>query len=236
MNKLLCTTGVVLLLGSSAAIAAELSAKQIMQKAYNYLHSQDKYAFDAVISDVYHDKEDVVKTKHNVSVELERPDKLRVDVNGDTRHRSTYINHGTFTMLDHSFGYYGQLKVPETIDGALDYIINRYGINAPLTALLYSDMSKRAHFTSSKNFGVVDVAGTECNYIAFKNANREVHVWVSTGDKPLVKNFSVIETSKTEQFRINTTIVWKDASTVKESDFVFTAPKDVMKISVEPAN
>ena len=63
-----------------------------------------------------------------------------------------------------------------------------------------------------------------------------MHVWVARGDKPLIKAYAVIETSKKNTYRIDTSIQWKDASSIKASDFIFTAPKDVMKISIEPAN
>jgi len=236
VSKLLCTTGVIFLLGGTSVFASEMSAKDVMNKAYQYLGSLDKYAFDAVISDEYVRDGEIEKSKHMVSVKLQRPDKLRVDVKGDYKNRSNYLNNGHYVMLDHTFGYYGELDTPKSIDDALDFLINRYGINAPLTSLLYRDMPKRAKFRTSKNFGLMTVAGEECHYIAFKNKNREVHVWVSAGEKPLVKNYSVINTDKTETVRINTTIRWKDASSVKANDFVFTPPKGVMKISVESAN
>jgi hypothetical protein len=237
VKKLLYVLGLVSLLGGTSISAAELTAKEIVFKSFDYLGSLDKYAFDAVIYDKYTmgDGEEE-RFKHLVSVKLERPGKLRVDVKGDTKDRTSYFNDGLFTMIDHDFGFYGQLKTPKTIDGALDFIINKYGITAPLTSLLYSDMPKRTKFSKSKNFGVKDVGGVACDYVAFRKKNKTIHIWIARGEKPLVKAFSVIEVTKNETFRIDTSIMWKDATSIKESDFVFTAPKGATKISVESAN
>ncbi len=237
MNKVFYTVGSVLILGSTNLVATDLSAKEIKDKTQSYLSNLDKYAFDAIVYDTYTKKgEETFKSKHNISVKLDRPDKLRVDVKGDIKDRTNYLNNGIYTIVDHSFGYYGQIKVPKNIDNALDFLIKEFGIDTPLTSLLYQDMPKRTNFTKSKSFGVVDVGGVPCHYIAFSNNKKEVHIWIATGEKPLVKNYSVIDTTGKEHLRIDTSVVWKDASKINDSDFVFTPSKELVKISVESAN
>ena len=152
-KKLLCVTGVVILAGGTSLFAAEQSPRDILDKAYNYIGNMDKYAFTAVVIDNITDKDGtIIQFRHEAAVEVERPGKLRVDVVGDTRDRSNYLNNGVYTMMDYGFGFYGQIKVPETIDGGLDYIFEKFGIRAPLAQLVYSNMQKRVKFTKSKNF------------------------------------------------------------------------------------
>lgn len=236
MNKVFCTLATVFVFGSTSLVAVELSAKQIIYQSQSYLSSLNKYAFDAVILNTYTAEDgEVSQSKQQISVKLERPDRLRVDIKSDFKDRTNFLKNGKYTIVDRTFGYYGQLKVPKKIDDALDFLIKEFGINAPLTALLYLDMPQRTKFTSSKNFGIVDLAGVPCHYVAFKNAKSEVHIWIATGDKPLVKHYSVISPMGKEFLRIDSSITWKDASTIKESDFVFTPSKNLMKISIESA-
>ena len=236
-KKLLCTAGVALLLSSTSLFAADQSARDILNKAYQYIGSMDKYAFTAVIlDDETQDGKTTNKYKHTVNVKVDRPGKLRVDVTGTVKNRSNYLNDGSYTMIDHGFNYYGQIKTPKTIDGALDVLFEKFGIKAPLAQLMYSDMNKRVKFRTSKYFGIKDVAGTECDYVAFKNRTREIHVWIATGDKPLVKTYSIIDTSTESASRINTSITWNENAKISDSDFVFVAPKGSSKISVNPAN
>ncbi len=226
-KKLLTVAGVTLLLTGTNLVAAEKSAKEIIQNAYSYIGSMDKYAFDAVVTDE--------TARQTVSIKIDRPNRGRIDTKGDIKNRSNYIDNGLFTMMDHTYDYYGQLKTPKTIDGTLDFIFDKFGIKAPLASLIYSDMGKRIKFTSSKYFGRMDVAGVECDYVAFKSRAGEVHVWIQTGDKPLVKAYSIVDTTAKGNPRKNTSLAWDLDPKISESDFVFKAPKGAAKISIKPA-
>jgi hypothetical protein len=216
-------------------LAAESSASAIAKKAYHYIGSLDKYAFDAVVTNDDTKDGKSVKYTHRVSAKVDRPDKFRFDVKGDIKDRSSYLNDGVFTMVDHGFGYYGQLKTGKGIDGTLDYIFDRYGIKAPLAQLIYSDMHKRTKINKGKNFGKVMLDGTECDYIAFMVKSKEVHMWIPTGDKPLIKRFIIIDRKITGNPRSVSTIKWNPDAKISDSDFVFKAPKDASKISIQSA-
>lgn len=236
-RKVLFVTIVTLFLGVQTINAAEKSAFEIANKAYQSLGSMDKYAFVATVSeDEMKDGEVVKQHKKNVSVKVDRPGSLRVDVKGDLKNRTIYIHNGVFTIVDHNEGYYGQLKASETIDGTLDFIFEKFGIRAPLASLVYSDMDKRVKFRKSKYFGKVDVAGVECDYVAFKSNVREIHAWITTGEHPKVINFTIIDIAEEGKPRTNTTIEWKDNPKISESDFIVNVPKGASKISIRPAS
>ena len=230
-KKLLYTAGVVLLLSGTSLFAAEKSAVEIVKNAYQYVGSLDQYTFDAVVTKGGEANKDF---KQDVSVEVDRPGKFRVITKGENKKRTVYLNDGVFTMMDHNFDYYGQLKTAQTIDGTLDIIFDDYGIKAPLASLLYSDMGKRVKFTKSKYFGTMDVTGVQCDYVAFRTNAGEVHVWITTGDKPLIKTFSII--NNRGEARRNTSISWNTNPRICKKDFIFKAPKGASKISIQPAN
>ncbi len=221
-----------LLLSSTNLLAQEKSVKSIVSNVYAQIGSMNKYAFTAVVIDNDTFEGETVSYKQNVSVKIERPGNLRVDTKGDVKNRSTYINNGLFTMIDHDFSYYGQLKTPKTIDATLDFIFDKFGIRTPLSTLMYSDMDKRIKFRTNKYFGTVDVAGVECDYVAFKNNTKEIHVWITTGEHALVKTFSIINGDT----RINTSLTWNTNPKFTDSDFIFKAPKGAEKISINSAN
>jgi len=230
-KKLFCTAGVALLLSSTNLFAADQSARDILNNAYQYVGSMDKYSFTAVVTE----NEATEINKRTVSVKIDRPGKFRVDNRGTVKDRSSYLNDGSFTMLDREYNYYGQIETPKTIDGALDVLFENFGIRAPLAQLMYSDMDKRVKFRTGKYFGTKDVGGVECDYVAFKNGTREIHVWVATGEKPLVKAYSIIDTDTASASRRNTSVTWNENPNISDSDFIFVAPKGSSKISVNRA-
>jgi hypothetical protein len=233
-KKFLSTVGFIFLLGGASLFASEQSAVDILNKAYQYVGSMDKYAFNAVVIDDDVEDGKIIKQKyrHDVSVKVDRPGKLRVDTKGDIRNRSNYLNDGMFTMMDHTFGYYAQLQTPKTIDGTLDLIFEIYGIRAPLAQIVYSDMNKRFKFKKSKNFGTMMVNGTECNYVAFSDDTAEVHIWIETGDKPLLKAYTIFDKTIEGYPALSTSITWQETPNISDNDFIFSAPKDAVEISV----
>ena len=236
-TKILFLTGTVFFLGSSTLMGAEKTAVSVIKNSYNYMGHLKSYAFTAVISEEGAEDGKIVQHyKHFVKVKLERPNNLRVDVKGDIRNRTNYLHNGAYTMVDHAFGYYGQIKTPKRLDAALDYIFKQFGITAPLSAVLYSNMSKRMKVKAGKYFGVKDVDGVPCDYVAFKRNGKVIHVWVETGDKPLVKAYSIVNTNIAGYPRMNTSLTWDTDAKITDKDFVATVTKGVTKISVEPAN
>lgn len=236
-KKLFFVIGTVFLLTGSTLFAADQTPREILNKAYKYIGSMDKYAFKAVIFHNEMDNEGTMrKDRYDVSVKVDRPEKLRVDIKGPAKDRSNYINNSVYTIMDHDHGFYGQIQTPKTIDAALDFIFEKFGIKSPLAQLLYSNMDKRLKFKKSKSFGTMMVDGTECDYIAFSNIIHEVHVWIATGDEPLVKAYSIIDNTGEQENRINTSIHWDIHAKISDSDFVFAVPKGATKISVNSAN
>ncbi len=228
-QKFLLTTGLGLLLGTVTLIANPMSAQDIVKKTYDALDSHQSYAFEAVI--VNH--ADDGKNKHQVSVKVNRPNQLRVDVKGDIRNRSNYLNDGQYTIYDHDKKFYLYLKSPQGIEETLDTLFDKFEIKAPLAQLIYTNMGERIKFDRSKNFGVVDLEGEECHYVAFSDKTKEVHVWITTGDNPLVKHYVIKDkTSKNNAYK-STSIFWKDAKTISPNDFVFSVPKGAQEVFIK---
>lgn len=232
-KKLLCTAGVALLLSSTSLFASDQSARDILNKAYQYIGSMDQYAFTATVADEA--EEDTKTYKHNISVKVDRPGKLRVDTTGTIKNSSAYLNDGSYTMIEHGHNYYAQMKTPKTINASLDLLFTKFGIRAPLAQLIYNGMDKKVRFSTGKYFGTKDVGGVACDYVAFKNNTREIHFWIATGDQPLIKSYSIIDKSTNAKSRVNTTVKWDTNAKISESDFVFVAPKGSSKISVNKA-
>jgi len=228
-QKLIYAAGLGLLLSTATLMADEMSAKEIAKKAYDALDSHQSYAFNAAVLN----HADDYKNNHQVAVKVNRPGQLRLDVTGDIRNRSSYLNDGLYTVYDHDKNMYLHLKTPKDINKALDDLFDRFEITTPLAQLLYNNMGDRIKFDTSKNFGVVDLKGTECHYLAFSNKYIEVHVWITTGETPRVKHYIVKDkTSKNNAYK-ETTIYWKDAKTISANDFVFAMPKNATEVFIK---
>lgn len=209
-------------------------ASVILMDAYRYLGSLDSFSFNAVTSndDVYRDTM-LVSYQHKVQVSLQRPDKLRVQVFGDLKNRSSYLLNDTFTMINNEHNFYGQVQVPKTIDSALDHLFENFNIKTPLANLLYTDLDKRLppkH--KGYYFGTTLINGKMCHHIGFANENRELQVWIEKGQAPLIKKFVIIDKVEKLNPRSATLIRWDLHPRFDENHFRFKAPEGALKISV----
>jgi len=210
-------------------------ASAILIDAYRYLGSLDYFSFDAITTndDIYRDVM-LQEFTHKVHVDLQRPDKLQIHVTGDIKNRSTYILNNSFNIINHDLNFYGELKVPKTIDSALDHLFEKYEIKAPLANLLYTDLDKRvAPKGKGHYFGTTMVDGKICHYIGFVNDQRELQVWIEKGKTPLIRKFSIIDKSGKVDLRSTTLLRWNIKPYFKRKHFLFKAPKNAEKISVE---
>lgn len=231
LHKISSVIVATLLMNTTVVLAAELSAGDIAKKAYDYLDGQTQYTFDAI--NISHIGENA--NKHTISAKVNRPNQLRLDIRGDVKNRSNYINNGTYTVYEPDKNMYLHLKIPKNIDGALDSIYDKFEAKIPVAQLLYKNMGSRMQKEkgyTSKNFGIVDLNGEQCHYIAFADKYKEIHAWVSTGDKPLIKHYLIKDKVKNENIFNETTIIWKDAKTISAKDFDFTAPKNAVEVFI----
>jgi hypothetical protein len=210
-------------------------ASEILKRAYRYLESLERFSFDATTSneDLYAGKM-IIELTHHINVEVERPDRLRIDIAGDVKNRSIYFNQGHFTLLETKTGFYGQLEIPKTIDKALDFLYDTYHIKTPLANLLYSDLLERlGPKKEGYYFGSTLIGKTVCDYVGFSNRSREFQVWIERGDRPLIRKFVIIDKTLKRHLRSTTTIDWNTHPLFFGSSFAFTPPRNGVKIDIE---
>jgi len=219
-KKVLLTCGVSLLIGTTSLFGMEKTANNILANSYKYMGSLDKVSFKAVITENNH------LMRHDVSVKMDRPNKLVVDTHGEFRNRTNYLYNGVYTMFDHNNLVYGEIDTPKDINNALDFLFQGFDINPPLSSVIYSDMVDRMNIKDGKYFGTKLINNIECDYIAFRKKGFTIHAWISTGEKPLVQTYSIINGDE----RLNTSFVWNNNNKMNDTDFIFN--KNGTKINV----
>ena len=235
IKKILGISILILLSVGTNVYAAQSKASKIIHKAYKYLGSKNSYSFDAVVSDDLSATGPIARLhKEQFTVKVDRPNQFRIDITSDKRHRISYLSDGIYTIYDHGTGYYGQVETAAGIDQSLDILDEYYGIKYMLSALLYSDMNKRTKTSGGKYFGTTDVDGVLCDYIAFNTGDSIVHLWVQSGEKPLIKSYRVIDTTSKEIPESGGSLHWNTNVKSVQSEFVFTIPKDAEQITISP--
>lgn len=222
-----------MVLGASTLAAADKSALDIINKAFQYTSSLNSYAFTAnIIEDEMQEDGTSIAYKYITSVKVKRPGQLRIDTKSKFLNRSITIDNGLFTIMRHSDNAYSQLSVSKNIDIAIESILTKYKIKEPLASLIYSDMAKRVESHSSQYLGTKKVDGVLCDYVRFKSQHSDIHVWVTKDDRPQIKEYKIKDTSEQPYVTTETKITWDINRSIQNSDFVFHSPKNSKKVEI----
>jgi len=210
-------------------------ANKILDRAYRYVGSLDKFAFDAVtVNDDLINNKMIVEVKHRVIVKADRPGDMLIDIAGDTKNRRIFLHKGEFTIYDKENNYYGMLKTPKHIDKTLDFLFEHYDIKTPLANLLYSDIAKRLKPQSKGHyFGISNVGKTLCDYVGFSNSKEELQLWIARGKNPVIRKFIIIDKTGKRELRSTTILRWYKNSKSHVDQYVFRAPRNALKVNIE---
>jgi len=242
---LLLTFGIILGTMVLSASAKEVKPKlmerakpvpsALLMDAYRYLGDLRAFSIDAVTTnDDYFQGEMVATFTHWTHIDLLRPGRLHVQVHGDLKHRSFYLDHGHFTIYDENLGYYGKLELPQKIDAALDALFERYEIKTALANMLYSDLDKRIPpKEKGYYFGISDVEGITCHHVGFKNDVQEIQFWIEKGARPLIRKFIVIDKTEAHLPRSGTLLHWTLKTTFTTNVFDFIPSRNAIEIPIE---
>jgi hypothetical protein len=198
-----------------------------------YLRTLKDFQIKAIITseDVLEDGEKLTHT-HNVDMLAIRPNKLRVDVDGDQRSRLMLYDGKTFTLFARRVGYYATADAPPTIAELVKNAQDKFGIQLPLVDLFLWGSPDAApnQITEATDFGPADVDGTTCEHYAFRQPGIDWQVWIQLGEHPLPRK--LVLTTLTDEARPQQTevLTWNLAPSYNDAAFVFDPPAGAQKI------
>ncbi len=220
------------------ATPPEPDPRQILQKMCDFLKSQQKFTYKAEVADeqVYYGGK---KLQYGIDMEtfVQRPDRLRVNAQGDLVDKQFFFNGKTITLYDKEDNVYGVLEVPPDIESALDKANKEFGVRVALTDLasptLCDHIGKR--IKHSLYVGLSKVRGVPCHHLSFDGDNAQVQLWIDAGDQPLPRK--VVLTHKklpgSPQWTAYLTD-WNFSPQLSDNLFDFTPPQGAEKIKFVP--
>jgi hypothetical protein len=210
----------------------------ILQKMCDFLKSQPQFTYKAEVVDdeVYQGGK---KLQYGVDMEtfVRRPDRLRVNADGDLIDKQFYFNGKTITLYDKDHNVYGVLPVPPDIESALAKANKEFGVRVALTDLtspkLGDVMNKR--IKDAVYVGLHKVRGVPCHHLALDGDEAHVQIWIEAGDKPLPRK--VVMTAKQTPGSpawMAYLYDWNLSPQLPDNLFVFTPPEGAQKIKFIP--
>jgi len=213
---------------------------QVLQQACDFLKNQGQFSFKAEVSDdqVYQGGR---KLQYGLDMEafFRRPDKLRVNGDGEVENKQLFFDGKTLTLYDKNRNHYGVIEAAGDIDAALEKAGKDYDLRVGLAELGANRLAELANrgLTNALYVGDVKVGGVPCRHLAFDKEKVHYQVWVETGDKPLLRK--VVVTQKNLPFAPQWTAYftdWQFSPQLPHNLFTFTPPEGAQQIKFMPAS
>jgi hypothetical protein len=213
---------------------------RILRSMSSYLGGLPAFSMNADIDNEIVDLEGQ-KLQFSSSAEfvIARPVKFHVQRKGAFADAAFIFDGKTLTLNGKNANAYVQIEGPETIDEATREIGLETGLDMPGVEFLDADpyAGLVSNVMSSDYLGTVYVNGVECHYMAFRAAQVDWQLWVSTGDKPLPMKYVI--TSKWVTAAPQYSLRFRDWDTdpeISAGQFSFAVPEGAKKLDSIPLN
>jgi hypothetical protein len=213
--------------------APEPQPEKILQQACDLLKSAPRFSFKAEVTD---DRVYTAGKKLQFAFDLEafvqRPDKLRIDAQGDIENKQFFYDGKTITLYDQTKNAYAAMTAPASIDEALALARQEYGLTVALADLSQSNafavMTKGQKHALYVGEGLV--RGVKCHHLAFDKDDIQWQIWIDAGDKPLIRKLVINQKRLAAEPQWTAYFTdWNLAPQLSDSLFVFTPPEKAVK-------
>jgi len=243
----LVAAGLIAIAGSAPAFCASSTAKStispeasaaLTQMAKSLLSPQ--YSFQARTFRVYADVDGrFLHIGHTMKVLVRRPDRMRVDIDGDDGATQVFYDGKTLVLYGPAKKEYVSLPVPDTIEKMVKEAEKRVGFDFPLEDFLSSapDQSLLSGVTEGKIVNEVTIDGAPANHLTlFQPPGLELEVWLAKDAKALPERLFITYRSIPGQPNFIASFSdWSFSVTPTDADFTFQPPEGAKQVELKPA-
>ncbi len=180
---------------------------------------------------------DTIQVTGRRAVSVSRPGRFAFEANGDNGSRRCVYDGRTVSLMDRTRNFYTVVKVPDSIEAALDVLAQDYGITVPLEDLLYRDLYKRLEprISAGQYLGLHSVDGVACHHLAFAGDKASFEIWVDAGDKPMPRKLAIDYSENSVRSRYSAEFgPWNASPTFSSETFEFKPPDGARRIEIAP--
>lgn len=127
------------------------------------------------------------KLQNNESARMvvQRPNRFRIDVDGDIKHRSYYYDGKTLTMVAPDEGVYARTPAPDTIAGVINGLLNA-GVELPMIDVLRQ--GAEGTLLEGVRYGLLvgetPLDGVPTDHLAFRQPTIDWQIWIARDGQP----------------------------------------------------
>jgi hypothetical protein len=223
---------------ASAASALEPDALDALNRMGAYLRSLQAFSMrsQTTIDEV---TDDGMKLQFGgtVTMQVQRPDKLRAELASDRKQRQLYFDGKTLTVYGAKNGYYATAPAVGTLKDLAEVADRDYNIRLPLTGLFsWGADGSTPDIKEAALIGPAHIGKTLCDQVAVRQEGLDWQVWIERGKTPLPRKLVITTLGEPSQPQYIAVMDWDTKPKFDAAAFRFVPPKDAHKIPLARAD
>jgi hypothetical protein len=223
---------------AKAKPASPTDPDKIVRGMCDYLNSLQQFSYQAEISfDAPEADGQTVQDGFDMETYVRRPDRLRVDAEGDGIDKQFFYNGRTITLYDRKAKMYAVMDVPPDIEGALERAHEDFDLRVALTDLASPKLCDLIFSGGQepRNRGVSRVRGLTSHHMVLDRNAVRFQVWIEIGDRPLPRKIVITDKNLAGSPQWTAYLNhWNVLSKVNEAMFAFVPPRGSQRIQFMP--
>jgi len=212
--------------------------KEVLRHSCDFLKNQPQFSFKAEIAnDVVYYGGKKLQFGQEVAAAFRRPDKLRLEGDGDLESKLLIFDGKALTLYDKDKNHYASIEVAGDIDAALDKAYKDYGLKVGLAELGSTKLCDHAgkDLVNALYVGLHKVRGVPCHHLAFDRKDIHYQVWIEAGDKPVLRKIVVTQKKLPDSPQWTAYLSdWNFSPSLADNLFAFVPPAGAEKIKFMP--
>jgi hypothetical protein len=221
-----------------AKSAVDEKSAEVLDRMSAFLDQQPRLRMEVTDTIEKEDDDNVlIQYTHERVLTVQRPNQVRVDVQGDLETQTVVYDGTALTVWIPTQNVYAQEKSPGTINETLEMLSKNYGLRRPLSEFAYTGLSKRiqSNVLSGRYLGIHKAAGTDCHHLVFSSSNVDWQLWVDAGEAPVPRKILINYWSQPGQPRYSMEVDKIEfPGCFPEDTFKLAIPEDAEQIPFEP--
>jgi hypothetical protein len=176
---------------------------------------------------------------HAIKIVVRRPDRLMINVNGDDGSTKLFYDGKTVTLLGVEAKKYSTVPVPDTIQGMLETVMGKLGVDFPLADFFTNapDKSFLSGVTSGREINMVTIDGVPCRHLLFTQPpGIDLELWLEKNERALPRRLIVTYRSEPGQPSFVAELFdWNFSVHPSDAEFTFQPPEGAVQVELKPA-
>ena len=176
------------------------------------------------------------KLQHTAAADLNvyRPNKLRARMHSSRSEREIIYDGKHATLYTPAQKYYSTVEFTGDLGELIVKLEEKYAVQMPLADMFLwgTPAASFDKIESAMNAGQDYIDDDLCDHYAFRQANIDWQIWITTGSKPLPRKLVITNRSDEARPQSVSLMEWNLKPTFKDSVFKFTPPKGATAVEL----